>query len=218
MPSGNVGIGVVDPAYRLTVSAATTHLQLRRENNTTVGGKQVFLELFQLDPVPQRVPEVHPSIRFHHNNRFWHRLEARSNGFHFKTGDLNSDGYVDVSAAKFSSSLWRTTRLFDRRAGPLPVEGQFSSSGGTLVVFTSGTGFKTSGGWMFLHLSLDGGSDRFIDLYANEANTHKAFPTTVEIFAGIAAGVHTFRIAVWQNSMTTDSNDKFYVTILELPF
>jgi hypothetical protein len=217
MPTGNVGVGITDPGCKLTVSAASTHLQLRREATATTGGKQLFLELFQVDP-STRVPEVYPSIRFHHNNRFWHRIEARGNGLHFKNGDLNSDGYVDITAARISSALWKATRLFDRRSGPLPVEAQFSSSGGTLVIFTSGTGFKSSGGFMSLHLTLDGGSDRWTDLYANEANSHKPFPTTVEIFSGVAAGNHTFRIAVWSNSMVTDTNDRFYATVLELPF
>jgi hypothetical protein len=55
-------------------------------------------------------------------------------------------------------------------------------------------------------------------LFTNEANSHKLFPTTVEIFSGVAAGNHTFRIAVWSNSMVTDTNDRFYATVLELPF
>jgi hypothetical protein len=96
MQDGSVGIGTAAPAYKLTVSAASTHLQLLRESTETTGGKQVFLELLQLDPTPVKVPEVYPSIRFHHNNRFWHRIEARSDGFHFKEGSLSGDGYVSV--------------------------------------------------------------------------------------------------------------------------
>src|SRR5262249_14562514 len=151
---GNVGIGATEPGYKLTVSAASTHLQLRRESTETTGGKQTFLELIQVDPNPVKVPEVYPSIRFHHHNRFWQRIEARTDGFHFKTGDLNSDNYVDVRAGRINSSMWKVTRLFDRKAGPLPVEARFSSSGGTLVMFTSGTGWKGSGELMVLQITL----------------------------------------------------------------
>jgi hypothetical protein len=97
LSNGNVGINHLAPESKLAVSASTGHLQLRRENTETTGGKQLFLELYQHDPTASNLrPEVYPSIRFHHNNRFWHRLEARLNGFHFKTGDLNADTYSSV--------------------------------------------------------------------------------------------------------------------------
>jgi hypothetical protein len=100
--TGNVGIGTTTPAARLTVSAAGSHLQLRRETTGTTGGRQIFLELYQEDTRPTpTVPEVWPSIRFHHNNRFWHRMEGQSSGFHFKTGLLTGDDYVDVRARTF---------------------------------------------------------------------------------------------------------------------
>ena len=81
----------------LRVLASSNHLQLRRETTETTGDKQLFLELYQDDPKIQ-VPTVYPSIRFHHNNRFWHRLEARADGFHFKEGCLPNDGYINISA------------------------------------------------------------------------------------------------------------------------
>lgn len=45
------------------------------------------------------MPAVYPFIRFHHNMKFWHRLEAREDGLHVKTGDPNSDAYSAISAA-----------------------------------------------------------------------------------------------------------------------
>lgn len=96
--NGNVGVGTTGPPAKLTVSAEDDHLQLRRESTETAGGKKMFLELYQDDPDPKKlVPEVFPSIRFHHSNRFWHRLEVRGDGFHFKTGNLSSDNYSDVT-------------------------------------------------------------------------------------------------------------------------
>jgi hypothetical protein len=92
---GRLGVGTRDPAMRLSVSATNNHTQLRREKTETTGGKQLFLELYQDDP-SNAVPEVNPSIRFHHNNKFWHRLEGRTDGLHFKEGNLNADGYTGV--------------------------------------------------------------------------------------------------------------------------
>ncbi len=104
----NVGIGALNPNTTLTISAAggppatqlVSHLQLRREATQQSGDKILFLELYQDDHVAGAltVPEVHPSIRFHHSNRFWQRIEGRNDGIHFKTGDLTSDGYTGVIA------------------------------------------------------------------------------------------------------------------------
>ena len=75
------------------------NIQLRREASESTGGKQLFLELFQDDTRPEAtVPEVYPSIRFHHNNRFWHRIEGRGDGFHFKDGNLDNDRYSSIVA------------------------------------------------------------------------------------------------------------------------
>jgi hypothetical protein len=95
---GNVGIGTGTPGRRLTVAATSEHVQLLRSRAETTGGKTLFLELVQDDPNGRTVPEVFPAIRFHHGSRFWHRIEARSDGIHFRTGDLNSDAYVRIFA------------------------------------------------------------------------------------------------------------------------
>ncbi len=101
---GRVGIGTTIHEYQLTVNAPSTHLQLRRGATETTGGKQLFLELFQ-EEGPQ--DPVYPSIRFHHGNKFWNRLEVRMDGFHFKEGNLNGDSYVPIYAGSgfFSGAI-----------------------------------------------------------------------------------------------------------------
>ena len=93
---GNVGIGEINPGFKLMVETTENHVQLNRAPNAN-GGKVLFLELKQQDGSPAAVPEVFPSIRFHHGNRFWHRIEARGDGFHFKDGNLANDGYRKVA-------------------------------------------------------------------------------------------------------------------------
>ncbi|GAA1893290.1 LamG domain-containing protein [Actinomadura bangladeshensis] len=88
----NAGIGTDVVPARLTVGAASDHLQLRRDTAPPAGNKVLFLELFQNDAADV----VYPSIRFHHSNRFWHRLEARPEGLYLKTGQLDSDDLADL--------------------------------------------------------------------------------------------------------------------------
>ncbi|NDJ16457.1 phage tail protein [Myxacorys almedinensis] len=94
----NVGIGTTEPTAKLMVTASSEHLRLTRSRTETTGGKLLFLELFQEENSPVSVPEVFPSIRFHHASRYWHRIEARNDGIHIKTGALNADTYVPIFA------------------------------------------------------------------------------------------------------------------------
>jgi hypothetical protein len=90
----NVGIGTTAPPSRLTVAADSEHLLLRRDATAT-GGNLLFLELLQA----RSDVETHPSIRFQQAGAFWHRIEARPDGFHLKNGDLAIDNLVDLHAA-----------------------------------------------------------------------------------------------------------------------
>ncbi|WP_328477696.1 LamG domain-containing protein [Streptomyces sp. NBC_00377] len=80
----------------LVADTGSGHLQVRRQNATadTVDGKALYLELFQ----DSTSPMTFPVLRFHQHQRFWHRIEARQEGFTFKTGDLNSDDFSNVYA------------------------------------------------------------------------------------------------------------------------
>jgi hypothetical protein len=75
----------------------TNTVQLERTLATS--GKALFLELYQGTAA---TADVFPSIRFHHGNHYWIRIESSNSRFHFKQGHLDSDEYVDLSARSFS--------------------------------------------------------------------------------------------------------------------
>ena len=88
----------------LRVTREAEHMTLHRAPTETTGGTRMFLELFQEDASTPKIPEVGPSIRFHHNFRFWHRIEARGDGFHLRTGDMASGDYSALFAANLVSN------------------------------------------------------------------------------------------------------------------
>ncbi len=116
---------------------------------------------------------------------------------------------------KLNSPMWKVTRVI-AQAGPLPLTGQFTSGGGTLVVFFSGTARIDKVASMTLTLSIDGKNTRNVTRWVNEGGSHKTFPSLFEVFSGYGAGTHTINIET--KDALTDSNDYFYATVMEFPF
>lgn len=115
------------------------------------------------------------------------------------------------------SPMWKVTQVFERRSGPLPISESFLSSGGTLIVFFSGTAYKATTGIFSITVTVDTVAN-YVDLYTNEINSHKTFPSTFFVIRGIAAGRHTLTIAAFANGTISDFNDRYQATVLELPF
>lgn len=122
------------------------------------------------------------------------------------------------------------------RAGPLPVEGSFTSRGGTLIVSVSGSGYRGTGssrleGKIGIDVRIDGGFQGVLSGYTNERNSHKAFVSEDLVVRGFPAGQHTVTLgriyaAVACNKenetrdhycTATDANDFFSVTVTEIP-
>jgi hypothetical protein len=101
----NVGVNTKTPggaslavggAGATTSGGAVPHLQLRRETASGSAGKVVYLELYQ--DTTSGAGLTFPAIRFHHSQKFWHRIEARPEGFYLKAGDVNTDTLTDLYA------------------------------------------------------------------------------------------------------------------------
>lgn len=118
--------------------------------------------------------------------------------------------------------------------GPLPLEGTYTSKGGTLIISASGSGYRTnSPGKMGMYIKVDGnlvfGSG--MGVYTNETNNHKAFVGGQEVISGLPAGQHTIRLeanydqakcgTAEETTQTfctvTNHEDRFRVSILEIP-
>lgn len=111
------------------------------------------------------------------------------------------------------------TVLAINTGGPLPLTSSaFSTSGGTLVLSFSGSGFAGAPNTMLgMSVLLDG---NFVDqtgLFANNPGMHLAFVSKQWVLTGIAAGSHTVTLTA-DSGTATDYNDIFNVTVTELPY
>lgn len=127
-------------------------------------------------------------------------------------GDMRVTGQIN-------SSMFKATTLMSSRAGALPLSTVFASSGGTLLVFASGTGFRSGGGGTIgMMVRIDNMVMSQVKGFTNESNSHKAFPPSFSVVTSIGAGSHTLDIIPLDASTATDFNDYFNVMVLELPF
>lgn len=111
-------------------------------------------------------------------------------------------------------------QLFSAVAGGLGsgrTTSPFTTAGGTLMVFASGSGWDPNGGaYIGMEVFLDAASIGFAKAFTNELGSHKAFPATTLVVRGIAAGVHTITLKPW-NGTRTDAADFFNVAVMEVP-
>jgi hypothetical protein len=122
------------------------------------------------------------------------------------------------------SPMWNVTQVFNMQPGvtaynppPPLVSGPFVTGGGTLLIFASGSGFKSPAGLIGMSIKIDGTNKGFAKCYTNEPSSHKAFTTNALVVTGIAAGSHTVTLESWDSTMW-NTDDFFSVTVLELPF
>lgn len=101
-----------------------------------------------------------------------------------------------------------------------PISATFSTSGGTVLVLATGSGFTAptqTEKQIGMQILIDNVGKGYAKCYTNEGNSHKSFAANPLVVTGLAAGSHTITLQSW-NSCTFDYNDFFNVTILELPF
>lgn len=109
------------------------------------------------------------------------------------------------------------TALFDDSPGPLPkTSATFTTSGGTCIVFASGSGYALGGGAQIgMTVSVDGVAVGVLKSYTNEAASHKAFVSDAIVLTTVAAGTHQVTLTPLSGTQT-NAKDFFSVSVLEL--
>ncbi len=135
------------------------------------------------------------------------------------TQKLDVAGSVQAAALDVTGSIrcamWNVIQVFNSRQGGLPLDGAFTTNGGTLLIFAFGTGWGL--GVIGMQISVDNVAKGSAKAYTNEASSHKAFSANALVVSGIAAGSHVIKLAALGGT-STNADDFYSVTIMELPW
>ncbi len=207
-PNGNVGIGTTAPRAPLTIRAQGTSEQLIAFEDPA--GKRTW-------HIVQNVGGNTPGLNFTETDVADGRLFLKPGG-NVGIGTTNPQATLHV-AGSIKSPMWNVSEVFLDAAGPLPRTGPLSSLGGRLLIFVSGSGFHNTGGFIGMQIKIDNQLIGTASSFVNPAQTHKSFSSTAMVASGIAQGNHSITLETIPGTNTrTDNNDRFSVTILELPF
>ena len=99
--------------------------------------------------------------------------------------------------------------------GPLPITATFSAeSDAEMVMVVSGSVWSSAPGqWGGVQIMLDGNVIGEAAVFFNEANSHRAFITTL-IPVTVAFGQHTVDLALVTNNTMIDANDWLNVYLM----
>jgi hypothetical protein len=103
------------------------------------------------------------------------------------------------------------------QAGPLPISQTFTTEGGSVMLFVSGSGYGSTNTPIGLNALVDGNQIGTVNLYVNVGSNHSAFVPRMFHLTGLAAGAHTLQLTRLVPNTGTDLNDRFEASFVELP-
>ena len=103
------------------------------------------------------------------------------------------------------------------RKGPLPLGKAFQSSGGSFLIFVSGSLWAATPNIMLsLGIFLDGQQIQACSQFANPAATHLALVPMFFTVPKQAAGNHVLELRTVSGGTNSDTNDLYNATVVEL--
>ena len=109
------------------------------------------------------------------------------------------------------------SQLFNAQPGPLALSTNYTSQGGALMFFVSGSAWSTVNYIQVgTNLVIDGKNVGTAKTSINEAYSHKTFSNTI-VVNGLPAGSHQVQLTpLTSYGEQTDSNDFYTLTALEV--
>jgi hypothetical protein len=115
------------------------------------------------------------------------------------------------------SGVTKVTQVFVNQKGPLPLGKAFQSSGGSFLIFVSGSLWAaTSNIMLSIGIFLDGQQIQTCSEFANPAGTHLAMVPVFFTVPKQPAGNHVLELRVVSGGTNSDSNDIYNATVVEL--
>jgi hypothetical protein len=125
---------------------------------------------------------------------------------------------VDFEAIKGLpvAGITKVTPVFVNHAGPLPLGKAFQSSGGSFLIFVSGSLYATRTQLMQLGIFLDGEQVQTCQQWANPTGTHMSLLPVLFTTGRQPAGNHVIELRLLSGNTVSDQNDYYNATIVEL--
>jgi hypothetical protein len=124
----------------------------------------------------------------------------------------NPESVAGLAAA----TVTKVTNLFVNQPGPLPLTRAFTSSGGPLLIFASGSLSTTSSPrLMQMRILFDGDQISTCQEWIN-VNSHGSLVPVFLTHVGAGLGNHVIELQVASGGTSSDLNDYYNVTIIEL--
>jgi hypothetical protein len=114
------------------------------------------------------------------------------------------------------SGVTKVTPIFVNAAGPLPLGKAFQSSGGSFLIFVSGSLRSATTSLMQLGIFLDGEQIQTCNEWANPTQTHLSLIPVLFTVPRRAAGNHVLELRVVSGNTVSDQNDYYNATVVEL--
>ena len=110
------------------------------------------------------------------------------------------------------------TQLFSQTPGPLPLTTTYTTQGGALMFYASGSAWCYAGGQTIgMNVVIDGNVVGTAKVFTNEGWSHKSLVANGIVVKGIPAGTHTIQLTQLPLSIErTDYNDYFDLTVIEV--
>lgn len=129
---------------------------------------------------------------------------------------INSTGELVLSASsKVLSPMWRAIQIATTLAGGLPKTLTFTTNGGLVILFVSGSGWTNTPAQIGMSIKVDGAVKAQARGFSNEVGSHKTF-VPVQLVLALAAGQHTLLLEALPGTLS-DGNDFYNVTAVEMP-
>ncbi len=131
-------------------------------------------------------------------------------------GPQGATGPTGPTGPQGPAGLINVQQLLNDDPGGLPLSRTFTSNGGTLVIFASGSGWTGGGDSQIgMGIFVDGTQRGTAHSFSNETSSHKAFVSNALVVMGVGPGTHSLDLFALPGT-NTDFNDFYSVTVMEV--